>query len=108
MQIITDIDGLGSSLRGSVAALGNFDGIHSGHRAVIAEARQRARELRAPLSVITFEPHPRQYFRLKDPPFRLCSLHSKARLLEGLGVDILFALRFDKSLAEKPGQDRVG
>jgi riboflavin kinase/FMN adenylyltransferase len=107
MKVITDIRDIADTYRGSVAALGNFDGVHGGHKSVIAEARARASELRAPLSVVCFEPHPRQYFRLKDPPFRLSSLHGKTRLLEALGVDVLFALRFDRDLAEKSAQDFV-
>ncbi len=107
MKVITDIDEIADTYRGSVAALGNFDGIHAGHKAVISEAREKARELRAPLSVICFEPHPRQFFRLTDPPFRLTSLHAKTRLLEALGVDVLFAMRFERSLAEKSAQDFV-
>lgn len=107
MEIITDINDIPDVYRGSVAALGNFDGVHAGHKAVIAQAKARARELRAPLSVICFEPHPRQYFRLKDPPFRLSSLHAKSRLLEALGIDVLFAIRFERALAQKAAQDFV-
>ncbi|WP_114395365.1 bifunctional riboflavin kinase/FAD synthetase [Oleisolibacter albus] len=90
----------GAAIRGSVVALGNFDGVHLGHRAVIAEAQAVAQRLGAPSAVLTFEPHPRSLFRPDDPPFRLTPLRIKARLIEALGVDALFALHFDRAFSQ--------
>ena len=107
MDLINDISHVKSVHRGSVAALGNFDGVHPGHRAVVDRAGAEAKKSGAPHAVIAFEPHPRQYFRPNDPPFRLMSLRSKARVLEALGVDVLFALPFNKALAETEAEDFV-
>ncbi len=107
MDLITDISQVKSSLRGAVAALGNFDGIHLGHQVVIDRAGEEAKKIGAPHAVIAFEPHPRQYFRPNDPPFRLTSLRAKALILEKMGVDGLFTLQFDRALAETSAQDFV-
>lgn len=85
--------------RGAVIAIGNFDGLHLGHQAVIAETRRLADARGAPSAVMTFEPHPRTLFAPDDPPFRLTPFHAKARLTEALGVDALFALPFTRALA---------
>jgi len=82
--------------RGATAAIGNFDGVHLGHRAVLARAR--AARPGAPLAVITFEPHPREVFRPGDPPFRLMDAETRAHRLERLGVEVLFELPFDAAL----------
>lgn len=88
-------------LQGGVYALGNFDGVHRGHQMVIGEAARVAREIGAPLGVLVFEPHPRQFFFPDEPFFRLTPFRAKARLLEKLGVEILAALPFDASMAKK-------
>jgi riboflavin kinase/FMN adenylyltransferase len=85
--------------RGAAVALGNFDGIHRGHQAVIDLARAEAARLGAPLGVVTFEPHPRQYFAPEAPPFRLMNTEARARRLEKLGVAELFELPFGPALA---------
>ena len=90
------------NLKGAVVALGNFDGVHLGHRAVIAEARSIAEAAGRPLGVMVFEPHPRAVFRPDDVPFRLTSLDAKARLLSELGVDVLFVLPFDRARSLTP------
>jgi riboflavin kinase/FMN adenylyltransferase len=90
--------------RASVLAIGNFDGVHRGHVAVLDEARALARQQGAPFAVLTFEPHPRNYFQPDTPPFRLTPLRPKARRLEALGVDLLFVLSFDAELASKPAE----
>jgi len=76
-------------------ALGNFDGVHLGHRAVIDLARTSA-----PLGIVTFEPHPREYFAPAQPPFRLMNAEARANRLAKLGVQHLFALPFDAALAD--------
>src|SRR5476651_1715516 len=90
---------LPSDARGAVLTLGNFDGVHLGHQAVIAEALRIARASDRPLGVLTFEPHTKAFFRPDLPPFRLTPLRVKLHALEALGVDYLIALAFDESLA---------
>ncbi len=80
-------------------ALGNFDGLHDGHRAVIENAREAARQRGAPLAVATFEPAPRRYFQPAAPPFRLMTRRRREIALTALGVDLCFLLRFDARLA---------
>ncbi|NYZ16237.1 bifunctional riboflavin kinase/FAD synthetase [Azospirillum sp. RWY-5-1] len=92
---------------GSVVALGNFDGVHRGHRAVIGEAQRIAREFGAPSAVLTFEPHPRSLFRPDDPPFRLSPFRVKARHVEALGVDLLFVRHFDTAFSQTSARDFV-
>src|SRR3546814_5307986 len=87
--------------RGAVVALGNFDGVHRGHKAVIAEAGRLARAAGVPHGVITFEPHPRRLFRPDDPPFRLSTLRTKTHWIAATGADLLFVLQFDRALAQK-------
>ena len=84
-----------------VVAIGNFDGIHRGHRALIEAAQVRARELAAPLGVVTFEPHPREVLMPDQAPPRLTPFRVKARLLAELGVAHLFALAFNEHLMTK-------
>ena len=105
MHLVTDPADLRPAHYGAAAALGNFDGIHPGHQTVIAAAHAAANPAAPLKAVIAFEPHPRQYFRPDDPPFRLTSLHGKARLLQELGTDLFIALTFDKALAETSAED---
>ncbi len=93
--------------RGAVAALGNFDGVHLGHQAVIRAAGEADSALAAPRLVLTFEPHPRRLFQPDIAPFRLTSLRTKARHLEALGVDVLVVLRFDRALAGVTAEEFV-
>ncbi|MEZ0261223.1 MAG: bifunctional riboflavin kinase/FAD synthetase [Alphaproteobacteria bacterium] len=87
--------------RGAVVAIGNFDGVHKGHRALIGEAAAIAKNLNAPLAALTFEPHPREFFQPQADPFRLTLPAQKTRLLEALGVRHLFALPFNAGLASQ-------
>jgi riboflavin kinase/FMN adenylyltransferase len=89
----------GNPLRGAVVAIGNFDGVHRGHRAVIATARERANSLRRPAAALTFEPHPRSFFRPHEPLFRLTDERNKLRLLATTGLDGAIVLPFDAALA---------
>ncbi len=93
MRIFRDHSALPQDARGASAALGNFDGVHRGHRHVIDLARGTA-PLAAPLAVVTFEPHPREVFAPDSGPFRLMSPATKAHRLEKIGVDLLFELPF--------------
>lgn len=104
MAIFRHIDALPPAARGAVVAIGNFDGVHPGHRALIEAAAGRAKRLGAPLGVLTFEPHPRSVFRPDDPPFRLTPLRAKAHALEALGVEHLYVLHFDRAFAAKTAE----
>jgi riboflavin kinase/FMN adenylyltransferase len=100
MQIFRHPTHLDDDCRGSVAALGNFDGFHRGHQAVIGEAGRIARATSRPLAVFTTEPHPRSFFSDDGDRFRLTPFRERANLFEGFGVDLLFVLPFDKALSE--------
>jgi len=86
--------------RGAAVAMGSFDGVHLGHQKVIGLAAEAAADLGAPLGVITFDPHPRVYFRPDEPLFRLMKPDQQARALEKLGVDMLYVLPLERELAE--------
>jgi len=93
--------------RGAVVAVGNFDGVHRGHQAVIAAAKKVAEAASARFAVLTFEPHPRSVFQPGAPPFRLTPFRAKSRALETLGVDYLFTLHFDLDFAKKSAEEFV-
>lgn len=86
-------------LRGGVVALGNFDGFHLGHQAVVARAVARARERGVPAIVATFDPHPRRFFQPDTPPFRLTTLDQRQRLFAAAGAQAMLVFRFDAALA---------
>lgn len=85
---------------GQVITIGNFDGVHLGHHGVIAQARAVADAENLPLTVLTFEPHPLEYFRPDLPPFRLTLQAMKEKLLVDAGADHVVSLPFDAALAE--------
>lgn len=105
MRIAYSYHDLPADMRDAVAPIGNFDGVHLGHRSVIDQARAEARRRGVPLGVVTFEPHPRQFFAPEAPPFRLTDSATRARRLEKLGVDVLFELGFDAGLAALSAED---
>src|SRR5689334_16680619 len=107
MRVFRHSNDLPSAAQGGVIAIGNFDGVHRGHQAVIGEAVRRARASNRPSGVLTFEPHPRRFFRPDTPPFLLTRLRTKARVLAGLGVDNLFVLRFNAALAGFTAEDFI-
>ena len=96
MRIVRDYKYIDPEDRGASVAIGNFDGVHLGHQAVIDIARNAAD---APLGILTFEPHPREYFAPMAPPFRLMNADAKAHRLEKLGVQTLYELPFNQGLA---------
>ena len=95
-------------LDGAVAAIGNFDGVHRGHVAVIERATALARKLGRPCIVLTFEPHPTDFFKGPNTIFRLTPCATKAKILERLGIDGMVVLTFDKALASLPAEAFVG
>ena len=97
MRVIRDYAFLNASDKGASVAIGNFDGVHIGHRSVIDLARTAQPD--AKLGVMTFEPHPRQYFAPSSPPFRLTGPAARASRLEKIGVERLYELPFNEALA---------
>jgi riboflavin kinase/FMN adenylyltransferase len=103
-----DADGIDAGpLAGAVVAIGNFDGVHRGHRAVIKAAQTRARELGRKAAALTFTPHPRLFLRPQDSLFQLSSEHDKLRLLAGAGLDGAVVMRFDAALAATGAEDFI-
>ena len=95
------------ALRGAVIALGNFDGFHLGHQAVVGRAVQRAAHERRPVIVATFDPHPVRHFRPDTPPFRLTTLDQRERLFAHAGADAMLVFRFGAELASTTAEDFV-
>ena len=88
-----------AALRGGIVALGNFDGFHLGHQAVVGRAVERARAGGRPALVGTFDPHPARYFAPDTPPFRLTTLDQRQRLFAAAGADAMLVFHFDAGLA---------
>ncbi|MDP6346093.1 MAG: bifunctional riboflavin kinase/FAD synthetase [Alphaproteobacteria bacterium] len=107
MRVLRHIAEATDGLRGGAVAIGNFDGVHRGHQALIGRCGAMARQSGGPLVALTFEPHPRSIFQPDAPPFRMTPFRSKARLLAELGVDYLVALRFDHHISRKPAVEFV-
>ena len=98
MIISEDYRGLDDTRKGAVIALGNFDGVHRGHQAVIAAAKTIAGDMGAPLGLGLFRPHPYRYFKPDAEPFRLMSARTRAKTLPQYGVDFLYEIPFDDGL----------
>jgi riboflavin kinase/FMN adenylyltransferase len=107
MQRLTLAGGIPESLQGSIVALGNFDGFHLGHQAVVGRAIQRAFHERRPVIVATFDPHPVRFFKPDVPPFRLTSLDQREALFAHAGADAMLVFQFDKALAVTSSEDFV-
>ena len=99
MRIVRDTLYLDPDDRGAVAAIGNFDGVHLGHQSVIDLTRSIAQDTGAPLGILTFEPHPREFFGRSDTPFRLMNAAARAQRLDKLGVERLYEVPFNQALA---------
>jgi len=97
----------GEALRGATVAIGNFDGVHRGHKAVIAAALARGRALGKPSAALTFEPHPRAFFNPDEPLFRLTPETAKLRLLAATGLNGAIVLTFNAELATLSAEDFV-
>ena len=102
MKIVRHSSGIPAFARGGVVTIGNFDGVHLGHRAVVGAARRLATNMGASLAAVTFEPHPRRYFQFDGPPFELTPLRGKIRQMDLLGVEMVRLVRFDNSVATLP------
>jgi riboflavin kinase / FMN adenylyltransferase len=95
------------AMRGAIVALGNFDGFHRGHQAVVGRAVTLARERGVPAIVATFDPHPVRYFKPDVPPFRLTTLDQRQRLFAGAGADATLVFKFDAELASMTAADFI-
>jgi riboflavin kinase/FMN adenylyltransferase len=107
MQRLTLAGGIPQELRGSIVALGNFDGFHLGHQAVVGRAIQRGFHERRPVIVATFDPHPVRFFKPDIPPFRLTTLDQREALFAHAGADAMLVFHFDKALAVTSSEDFV-
>jgi len=99
MRLIRYIDDVPAALKGCVVALGNFDGLHRGHQAVIGKAKALAHKKNVPLAVMTFEPHPRAFFTPNQDAFRLSPFRIKCRQMRIMGVDFLYVQRFNAAFS---------
>lgn len=107
MRVHRHIQDVPEKALGAAIAVGNFDGVHRGHRAVIGEAGRIAKTAGVPWAVLTFEPHPRGIFAPGTPPFRLTPFRAKFREIAALGVDHLIVLRFSRAFSAIPAEDFV-
>ncbi len=107
MRLVRYYGEVPATLKGGVIALGNFDGLHLGHQAVIGEAVRLARSKGVPAAVMTFEPHPRLFFKPDQEPFRLSPFRIKARLIEAMGVDFLYVQTFDRAFSQHTAENFV-
>lgn len=100
MKTLQTYNNLSASDKGAVIALGNFDGLHRGHQAVISKAKDIAHKLGAPLGIGLFRPHPYRFFKPKAAPFRLMSPRIRAQVMAELGVEFLYEIPFDDVLRD--------
>lgn len=107
MRLISGVEPVPAMLRGAVIAIGNFDGVHRGHQQLLAEARRAAEARGVPWGVVTFEPHPRSFFKPAVPVFRLTPADLKARIIAALGASFMVVLAFDRTLADLEPDDFI-
>src|SRR6195256_5883561 len=105
--VIRDTTPAAAIPKGAVVAMGNFDGVHLGHRAVIDAALRMGQAHGRPALAVTFEPHPRSFFSPNSPQFRLTDEAGKLRLLAGTGLAGAVGMTFDKTRAGTPAQDFI-
>src|SRR3979490_1185441 len=107
LPVSRDTTPAAASPKGTVVAMGNFDGVHLGHRAVIAAALQMGRAHGKPALAVTFEPHPRSYFSPNTPQFRLADEGGNLRLVGGTRLGGAVVMTFDKARAGTTAQDFI-
>lgn len=105
MELIRGLGSLGRRHRGSVVTIGTYDGIHLGHQALLARVKEHGERLSRPTMVLSFEPMPREYLSRQDPPPRLTSLRERWRLIERIGIDHFWLLRFGAALRNLTGEE---
>ncbi len=99
MHVLYGYDHTPLNARGETLAIGNFDGVHRGHQALLARAQSEAKKLHGLAGVMMFEPHPRELFQPERPHFRLTPLTEKLRLLTTFGLDLAVVLDFNRALS---------
>lgn len=107
MQVFQTLEDIPSEAKGSVIAIGNFDGVHRGHQSLLKKAADIAAEKKVALSVLTFEPHPRRLFRPDDPPSRITPADLKHWRFQEFGVENVFSLPFDWDFASQSAEDFI-
>lgn len=107
MQYFEEYTNLPPDAKGAVVVIGNFDGVHLGHQALLLQAEKLAKEQGRPLAVLTFEPHPRRLFHPDEPPNRITPTSLKSERLRNCGVEILYALSFNWDFASQSAEDFV-
>ena len=107
MERLDGSSGVPDRMRGGIVALGNFDGFHKGHQAVVGRAIERARAAGRPALVATFDPHPVRFFRPEAEPFRLTSLKQRQRLFAEAGADAMIVFPFNAALARLTAEEFV-
>lgn len=107
MQIHSDVTSIPDDAKGAVIAIGNFDGVHKGHQALLNTGKEKAKELEKPFGILTFEPHPRRLFRPDEPPGRITPRDVKIWRLEEEGVDIVYTIPFDWDFASQSAEDFI-
>ena len=108
MHLLGAFEPIPQEFRNAVVAIGNFDGMHRGHQELLAVAKEQAVRLGKPWGIVTFEPHPRSFFKPDEPVFRLTPLPLKARLASALGASFVLSLAFDKKFSLLEPQEFVG
>ena len=107
MQLIRGLGNLPQNLHACALTIGNFDGVHLGHQAILRHLRTKADELHLPMVVMLFEPQPREYFCAENAPARLMRLRDKLRYLKQAGVDMVIVAKFDGTFADLPAQQFI-
>ena len=107
MQVVHGYSHIPINARAATIAIGNFDGVHRGHRALIAGTVAKAKELGRPSGVMIFEPHPREFFQPSEPLFRLTPLNRKLAMFEKLGLKLAFVQNFDQHFAQLSAQEFI-
>lgn len=107
MQVVHGYSHVPITARAATIAIGNFDGVHRGHRALISETVAKAKELGRASGVMIFEPHPREFFQPSEPLFRLTPLNRKLALFEKLGLKLAFVQNFDQHFAQLSAQEFI-
>lgn len=108
MLVLEGYSNVPDAARGSSIALGNFDGVHRGHQALLSLAVEKARELNVPAGVMLFEPHPREFFKPGEAHFHLTTLPQKLIELEKLGINLAVVIPFNKEFASLSAEDFIG
>ncbi len=108
MQIIRGLYNLKAHQRGCVATIGNFDGVHRGHQAILREVKRKAKSLGRPSMLICFEPQPQEYFDVFNAPARLTRFREKVELLDALGIDQVLCFPFNEATRAIPAEQFVG